>query len=76
MITIVCSSKNPDPIFKKEIIKKSGLNPKHIQFLHYENKGKYGLSELYNKGLDEAQHEIVVFTHADIEMCNLLGVKK
>jgi len=68
MITIVCSSQNPDPEFKKKIIKNTGLTPKKVQFLHYENKGKYGLTELYNKALDEADNDIVVFLHHDIEV--------
>jgi len=67
MITIVCSSINPDSNFKNYVIRSGGLPENKIQFLHYENKGKYGLTELYNKALSEAENEIVIFMHDDIE---------
>lgn len=67
MITIVCSSIEPDSNFKDYVIKSGGLPEKKVQFLHYENKGKYGLTELYNKALNEAENKIVIFLHDDIE---------
>lgn len=66
MLTIICSSIEPKKEFKEHIIKTSGL--KDIEFLHFENKGTYSLTELYNKGLHEAKNDIVLFIHDDIKM--------
>ena len=66
MVSIVCSSINPDKKYEKEILKKIGL--KDVEFLHYENKGEYSLTELYEKGLAESQNDIVLFIHDDLIM--------
>jgi hypothetical protein len=66
MITIVCSSQHPLDEFKKTITKSCGIDPKKIQFLGYENKGEFSLSEIYNRGLKESVNDIVVFLHHDI----------
>ncbi len=66
MITIVCSSKEPSEEFKAHIIKTCGLGDKNIEILHYENKGKYSLTELYNKALKEAKYDVITFLHDDI----------
>jgi len=65
MITVVCSSQYPLDDFKDKIIKSSGLHKK-IEFLGYENKGEFSLTEIYNRGLKEATNDIVVFLHHDI----------
>ena len=65
MITIVCSSQYPLDEFKKHVIKTSGLYDK-IEFLGYENKGEFSLTEIYNRGLKEAKYKHVVFCHPDI----------
>jgi len=64
MISIICSSITPNGAYKKEILKKIGL--KDVEFLHYENKGEYSLTEIYKKGLSESKHDIVLFIHDDI----------
>jgi len=64
MISIVCSSITPDEKYKKEILSKIGL--KDVEFLHYENKGEYSLTDIYKKGLDDSQYDIVLFVHDDI----------
>jgi hypothetical protein len=66
MITIVCSSQHPLDEFQKTITKSCGIDPKKIQFLGYENKGEFSLSEIYNRGLKESINDIVVFLHNDI----------
>jgi hypothetical protein len=66
MLTIVCSSQYPLDEFKKSIIKSCGLDQKKIQFLGYENKGEFSLSEIYNRGLKESVNDIVVFLHHDL----------
>jgi hypothetical protein len=65
MITVVCSSQYPLDDFKEHIIKTSGLHNK-IEFLGYENKGEFSLTEIYNRGLKESKNNIVVFCHSDI----------
>lgn len=67
MITIVCSSQYPLDEFKKHVIKTSGLYDK-IEFLGYENKGEFSLTEIYNRGLKEAKYKHVVFLHHDISI--------
>ena len=68
MITIVCSSKEPSDEFKEHLIKTCGLGKKNVEILHYENKGKYSLTELYNKALKKASNDVVVFCHDDINI--------
>lgn len=66
MITIVCSSKEPSEEFKQHLIKTCGLGDKSIEVLHYENKGEYSLTELYNKALKEASNDVITFVHDDV----------
>jgi len=65
MITVVCSSQYPLDDFKEHVIKTSGLHNK-IEFLGYENKGEFSLTEIYNRGLKESKNNIVVFLHNDL----------
>jgi len=65
MISVVCSSQYPLDEFKKHVIKTSGLHNK-IEFLGYENKGEYSLTEIYNRGLKDSKNDIVVFLHHDL----------
>jgi len=65
MITVVCSSQYPLDDFKEHVIKTSGLHNK-IEFLGYENKGEFSLTEIYNRGLKESKNNIVVFLHHDL----------
>ena len=67
MITVVCSSQYPLDDFKKHVIKTSGLGDK-LEFLGYENKGEFSLSEIYNRGLKEAKYDIIVYLHHDISI--------
>ena len=69
MVTVVCSSQHSLDNFKQHVIKTSGLHKK-IEFLGYENKGEFSLTEIYNRGLKEAKNDIVVFIHHDIEFDN------
>jgi hypothetical protein len=65
MITVVCSSQHPLDEFEKHVIKSSGLHNK-IQFLGYENKGQFSLTEIYNRGLKDAKYDIIVYLHHDL----------
>ena len=64
MITIVYSTRTANPTFQKEISNTIGV--RKYQVLEYTNNGEYSLTELYNKGLKEAENDIVVFCHDDI----------
>ena len=64
MITIVYSTRKENPSFQEELRKTIGV--KKYQILEYTNDGKYSLTELYNRGLKEAENDIVVFCHDDI----------
>jgi len=68
MITIVCSSKEPSDEFKEHLIKTCGLGKKNVEILHYENKGKFSLTKLYNKALKDASNDIITFLHDDINI--------
>jgi hypothetical protein len=65
MVTVVCSSRGDLSTFKEHVIKTSGLHNK-LQFLGYKNDGEFSLTEIYNRGLSEANNDIVVFMHDDI----------
>jgi hypothetical protein len=64
MITIVYSTRSANPGFQKEISNTIGV--KNYQVLEYINNGEYSLTEVYNRGLKEAENDIVVFCHDDI----------
>jgi hypothetical protein len=74
MISIVCSSQNDLNEFSKHIKKMAG-HPK-VEFLGYKNEGKFSLTEIYNRGLNEAKYDIVVFLHHDIEIQTKQFAKK
>jgi glycosyltransferase involved in cell wall biosynthesis len=67
MVTIVCSSQYPLGDFKEHVVKTSGLHDK-VEFLYYENKNEFSLTEIYNRGLKEAKNNIIVFLHRDISI--------
>jgi len=64
MITIVYSTRKENSTFQEEIKKTIGV--KKYQVLEYVNDGEYSLTQVYNKGLKEAENDIVVFCHDDI----------
>lgn len=65
-LSVVFSTREADPSWFVGHIKNTvGLSD--IEVISYvNNKGEFSLSELYNKGLREAQHNIVVFVHDDV----------
>lgn len=69
MITIIYST-HKDKIyndnFKKHILNSVGL--KDVQILEYQNNNQYSLAEVYNKGINESIHDIVVCCHNDIKL--------
>ena len=65
MVTVIFSTRKDSPSHVAHIKKTSGI-PKNIEVIQYINNGEYSLTELYNKGLKESTHNIVVFCHDDI----------
>lgn len=64
MISVVYCTKESKPSHKEHIIKSSGLH-KHIEVIEIINNGE-SLTKCYNRGLDLATNNIVVFCHDDI----------
>lgn len=76
MITVVFSThKNPDynESFINHLKQTSGL--KDIQILMSINIRQFSLSEVYNRGLELAENDIVVFLHNDIKLSQNWGKK-
>lgn len=63
-VSVVVSTRKIDEKYV-EHIKKMFSHPK-TQVLIYENNGEFSLPQLYNRGLDESENEIVVFMHDDL----------
>ena len=69
MITIIYSThkdKEYNDKFNDHLILTSGLQ--WVQVLPYENHNEYSLSEIYNKGIEEAKYDIVVCCHKSISL--------
>jgi GT2 family glycosyltransferase len=69
MVTVVYSThKDPDfnNKFKQHLLQTVGLN--NVQILEYQNNNKYSLSQVYNSGITESIHDIVVCCHNDIKL--------
>jgi hypothetical protein len=65
MITVIFSTREDKPEHIEHIKKTSGIH-KGLEVIQYINNGEYSLTELYNKGLDESENNIVIFCHDDI----------
>lgn len=69
MITIVYSTQKDAEYnneFRTHLLDNCGLaNPQIIEFV---NNGEYSLSELYNKGINMAENDIIVCMHNDIRL--------
>ena len=64
LLTVVISTRKKDDELLRRI-KKSFSHPK-TEVLIYENDNKMSLAEVYNKGLTEANNNLVVFMHDDL----------
>ncbi len=64
MISVVVSTRKIDDGFINMVKSTSGLSD--IQILAYENNGELSLTQVYNKGLRDSLHDIVVFMHDDV----------
>jgi GT2 family glycosyltransferase len=76
MITIVYSThrdKKYNDEFKSHLSKTIGV--KDYEILEFENHNQYSLAEVYNKGISQSKHNIVVCIHNDIKLENGWGKK-
>lgn len=64
MISIVYSTRKDKPEFKEHIEKTCGT--RNIEIIQIENDGLMSLTEAYNKGLNQAKNDLIVFCHDDI----------
>jgi hypothetical protein len=65
-LSVVCSSQNDLELVRKHVLFTCGLPKDKVEFLGYKNQGEYSLSEIYNRGLNDAKFDLVVFIHHDI----------
>ena len=63
-VSVVISTREINDEYLRHV-SKSFSHPK-TEIIIYENQGEYSLPQLYNKGLEESQFDIVVFMHDDL----------
>jgi GT2 family glycosyltransferase len=76
MITVIYSTHKDQEYnknFKSHLEKTIGV--KNYQILEYQNNNEFGLSEIYNKGIQESNNDIVVCCHNDIKLENNWGLR-
>jgi len=76
MITIVYSTHKDSEYnnkFRQHLLQTVGV--KDVQILEYVNHNQYSLSEIYNKGIEESNYDIVVCCHNDIKLEKNWGKK-
>jgi len=69
MITIIYSThkdKKYNEEFKKHLVSTVGI--KNPQILEFENFGQYSLAEVYNKGIEMSENNIICCIHNDIKL--------
>jgi len=64
MITVIYCTREPNPKHKEHLIKTSGLH-KQLEVIEIINNGE-SLTSAYNRGLNQAKNNIVVFCHDDL----------
>lgn len=64
MITIVFSTREDNPEYKKHITQTIGV--KDFEIVQIINQGKYSLTEAYNLGLKQSKNNIIAFIHDDL----------
>lgn len=65
MITIAYSTRKYDKTYERHVKETCGI--KNVEILYFENQNQYSLATLYNKVLDIAQNDIIIFIHDDLE---------
>jgi GT2 family glycosyltransferase len=76
MITIIYSTHKDveyNTKFKEHLLRTVGLDD--VQILEYQNNNEYSLAQVYNKGLEASDYDIVVCCHNDIKLEDGWGKK-
>jgi GT2 family glycosyltransferase len=76
MITVIYSTHKDETYnskFKQHLLQTVGV--KDIQILEYVNHNQYSLSQVYNSGITESIHDIIVCCHNDIKLEKNWGKK-
>lgn len=76
MITIIFSTHKDELYnnnFKEHLTRTVGL--KDVQILQFQNNNQYSLSEVYNRGIKQSDHNIVVCLHNDVKLEKNWGKK-
>ena len=76
MITIIYSTHKDSEYnnkFKQHLLQTVGL--KDVQILEYQNNNQYSLAQVYNSGITESIHDIIVCCHNDIKLEKNWGKK-
>lgn len=63
-LSVVYSTRKYEQSYYEHILNTSGV--KDIEIIPFENNGIFSLTEVYNKGIDKAKNNIVVFCHDDL----------
>jgi len=74
MITIIYSThkdKDYNNKFKQHLLQNVGV--KDVEILEFENFNQYSLAEVYNKGIEQSNHNIVCCIHNDIKLSKNWG---
>jgi GT2 family glycosyltransferase len=76
MITIIYSThkdKKYNDNFNNHLKKTIGI--REYEILEFQNENEYSLAEIYNKGIKQSKHDIIVCCHNDIKLDNNWGKK-
>jgi GT2 family glycosyltransferase len=76
MITIIYSThkdQNYNSKFKQHLLQTVGLE--NVQVLEFVNNNQYSLSQVYNSGITQSIHDIIVCCHNDIKLEKNWGKK-
>jgi len=65
MITVVYSSKNPTDEYNQKLIKTCAVD--NMEVIPIKNDTGLSLTYVYNLALQKAKHDIIVFTHDDVD---------
>ena len=64
-LTIIFSTRKLDSYYLDLLKSTSGI--KNIEIIPFENPSGVSLTTLYNKGLKQAKHDLVLFCHDDLK---------
>ena len=63
-LSVIYSTRKYDDTYYDHILNTSGV--KDIEIIPFENNGIFSLTEVYNKGINQAKNDVIVFCHDDL----------